>query len=61
VLCAATRQDLECTAFVNPDQSTVVVVLNRTESAIRFGLRGLGDKVASTLPARSIASYLVSA
>ena len=61
VLCAATLQDLECTAFVNPDQSTVVVVLNRSETAIRFGLRGLGDTVASTLPARSIATYLVSA
>jgi glucosylceramidase len=60
VLCAATRQDLECTAFVNPDASTAVVVMNRTEAAIRFGLRGLGDKVASTLPARSIATYLVS-
>ena len=60
MLCAATRQDLECTAFVNPDASTAVVVMNRTEAAIRFGLRGLGDKVASTLPARSIATYLVS-
>ena len=60
VLCAATRQDLECTAFVNPDASTVVVVMNRTEAAIRFGLSGLGDKMASTLPARSIATYLFS-
>ena len=60
VLCAATRQDLECTAFVNPDASTVVVVMNRTEAPIRFGLRGLGATVASTLPARSIATYLVS-
>jgi len=60
VLCASTRQDLECTAFVNPDASTVVVVMNRTEAPIRFGLRGLGAAAASTLPARSIATYLVS-
>ena len=60
VLCASTRQDLECTAFVNPDASTVVVVMNRTEAPIRFGLRGLGATAASTLPARSIATYLVS-
>ena len=60
VLCAATRQDLECTAFVNPDGSKVVVVMNRTEAPIRFGLRGLGDTAASTLPPRAIATFLVS-
>lgn len=60
VLCASTRQDLECTAFINPDASTVLVVMNRTEAPIRFGLRGLGATAASTLPARSIATYLVS-
>ena len=45
VLCAATRQELEATAFVNPDGSVAVVVLNRTEAPIRFEL-------AATVPAR---------
>lgn len=58
VLCAATRQDLESTAFVNPDGSVAVVVMNRTETAIRFMLR-LDDKdVATELPPHSIATYL---
>jgi glucosylceramidase len=57
VLCAASRQDLESAAFVNPDGSTATVVMNRTEQPIRFALRL--DGVPSTpfeLPARSIAT-----
>ena len=58
VLCAASRQDLEATAFVNPDGSTAIVVLNRTDQAIRFTLRADADISVAELPARSIASYL---
>lgn len=58
VLCAATRQDLEVTAFVNPDGSTALVAMNRSENAIRFSLR-LDDGIYITeLPARAIATYL---
>jgi glucosylceramidase len=61
VLCAASRQDLESTAFVNPDGATVVVVMNRTEEAIGLRLQ-VGDQATSTeLPARSIATYLLAA
>jgi glucosylceramidase len=61
VLCAASRQDLESTAFVNPDGATVVVVMNRTEEAIGLRLQ-VGDQTTSTaLPARSIATYLLAA
>jgi glucosylceramidase len=57
-LCAASRQDLECTAFVNPDGSVAVVVMNRTEQAISFAL-SLGTQTATTeLPPHSIATYL---
>jgi len=59
VLCAASRQDLEAAAFLNPDGSTAIVVMNRTERPIRFALRFEG--VAATpfeLPARSIATAL---
>jgi glucosylceramidase len=58
VLCASTRQALEATAFVNPDGSTAVVALNRTESAVAFALRIGGQTMAAELPARSIATYL---
>jgi glucosylceramidase len=60
VLCAASRQDLETTAFVNPDSTTVVVVMNRTQQAIRFNLRTTGYKAVTELPPRSIATYLIS-
>jgi glucosylceramidase len=58
VLCSANRQDLETTAFVNPDGSLAVVVMNRTEAAIRFLLRLDGVDMATELPPRSIATYL---
>ena len=57
VLCAATRQDLETTAFVNPDGSTAVVVMNRTEQTLRFGLSVDQTSSVTELPARSIATY----
>ena len=58
VLCTASRQDLESTAFVNPDGSVAVVVMNRTEAAIRFALRWDGLDATTELPPRSIATYL---
>jgi glucosylceramidase len=57
LLCAATKQDLETTAFLNPDASTVVVVLNRTESPLAFNLRIDNTQCAAPIPARSIATF----
>ena len=59
VLCAATRQALEATAFVNPDGSTAVVVMNRSEVAIDFTLRIDGGRCVTALPARAMATYLL--
>ncbi len=59
ILCAATREDLECTAFLNENGSVVIVALNRTDAAIAFHLRiaqGLGAQ--ATLAPHSIASYV---
>jgi glucosylceramidase len=58
LLCAASRQDLESTAFVNPDGSVAVVVMNRTEALIRFLLRLDGGDAATELPPHAIATYL---
>jgi glucosylceramidase len=58
VLCAATRQDLECTAFLNPDGSTACVVMNRTEEAISFRLKIASESAEVRLPPRSIATFL---
>jgi len=61
VLCAATRQDLEAAAFVNPDGSTATVVMNRSEASIRFVLRLAGQDSAAELPPRSMATFLGAA
>jgi glucosylceramidase len=57
VLCAATREALECTAFVNPDGGVAVVVLNRSEQAIEFSLAIDGAAHLARLPAHAIATY----
>ncbi len=58
VLCAASREDLEATAFINPDGAVATVVMNRTWERIRFALRVDGAQVVTELPPRSIATYL---
>jgi len=60
LLCAATRQDLETTAFANPDGSIAIVALNRTDAPIHFALR-LDDAFGvAELPARSMATYIAA-
>ncbi len=61
VLCAATREALEATAFVNADGSCVVVAMNRGEDALPFSLTIDGTAWAAELPARSIATFLAPA
>ncbi len=61
VLCAASLQALECTAFVNPDGAAVVVVMNRSDQPIQFDLRLGGLTYPTGLPPHSIASYLGAA
>ena len=60
VLCAATRQALECTAFAHPDGSSATVVMNRSNAALGFVLRIDGQAFVVQLPARSIASFLTA-
>ena len=58
VLCAASRQVLECTAFVNPDGRVATVVMNRSEQPLRFDLCVDGQPWQAELPARAIATFL---
>ena len=58
VLCASSRQDLEATAFINPDASVATVVMNRTESCIAFVLHLGESRMLAELAPRSIATYL---
>jgi glucosylceramidase len=61
VLCAASRQALECSAFVNPDDSLAAVVLNRSDEVQRFVLRLGAQQAVAELPPRAIATYLAAA
>ncbi len=58
VLCAATRETLECTAALNPDGSVAVVVLNRSGHPIPFSLAIDGVAHSADLPAHAIATYV---
>jgi glucosylceramidase len=49
---------LENTAFINPDGTVAVVVMNRSEAPQPFALRVDGAFHHAELPARSIATYL---
>jgi glucosylceramidase len=57
VLCAASLQALEASAFLNPDGSTATVAMNRSESAIPFVLRWAGQSYSAVLPPRSVATF----
>ncbi len=54
ILCSSARDELETTAFRNPDGRIVVVILNRTEKAIPFALKCEGHSAALEIPARAI-------
>ncbi|MCV2370622.1 glucosylceramidase [Paucibacter oligotrophus] len=58
LLCAASKQDLEVTAFINPDGSKALVALNRSEVAIHYTLKWDARQCQAVAPARSISSFL---
>jgi len=57
VLCASSRDDLEVTAFRNPDETVAVVVLNRTDEGHQFSLKLPDRNGISSIPAHSISTY----
>ena len=59
ILCAASREALEATAFINPDGGVVVVAMNRTEQPLAFVLHSGGSTHQAALPPRSIATLLL--
>jgi glucosylceramidase len=61
LLSAASKQDLEVTAFINPDGSKVLVVLNRSEATIPFTLKLDGLQADALMPARAICSWIAPA
>ncbi len=57
VTCAPTMDQLEVTAFRNPDGKIAVVVMNRSEEAIQFALKYQGKAAMVDVPAHSITTY----
>jgi glucosylceramidase len=57
VLVAATREALECTAFLNPNGNLVVIALNRSDHDMSFSLTMDGATYAAELPAHAIGTY----
>merc|ERR1712048_912809 len=64
VLCSSSRDALETTAFVNPDGSLVVIIMNQTEHSLEFWLkvtdsRGLIQASRVEAPNRSITTLVL--
>ena len=59
ILCAASREALEATAFVNTDGGVVVVAMNRTGQPLPFALQVGGIRHEAALAPRSIATLLL--
>jgi glucosylceramidase len=61
VLCATSRDELEATAFVNPDGQLAVVVLNRSALSVPFTLKLNGAAALTESPPHSITTYCTGA
>ena len=59
ILVASSSDDLETTAFVNPDGHIVVVVMNRSEKKIKFQVRLADQGGFVEAPARSIQTLVL--
>lgn len=60
ILCATIHDDLEAAAFVNPDDTIAVIVLNRTDNQRRFVLRFPDAMTATTIPPHAISTFVLT-
>lgn len=58
VAVASNRDSLETTAFVNPDGTIVVVVMNKSDWQMDFWIRHGGRSVETSAPPHSITTYM---
>jgi glucosylceramidase len=54
IVCASVLDELETAAFINPDGSIAVIVMNRSEKSIPFSLKFDGQAASAESPARSM-------
>ncbi len=58
IICATTLDDLEATAFLNPDGQIAVVVMNRTDTPLTFTVKYAGHGAHTHIPAHAIQTYV---
>ena len=59
ILCSSSQNNIEATACINPDGTVAVIVLNRNHDPVRFNLKSRHTATPVSLPAHSIATYLL--
>lgn len=59
IVCSSNSDDLMATAFLNPDKTIAVVVLNQTEKEMKFDLWIEGEAVRTQSPAHSIVTLVI--
>lgn len=60
IICASMRDELEATAFRNPDGTIAIVVMNRSNKAAAFRLKYSGDAVEVTIPEHAIQTFVTA-
>jgi glucosylceramidase len=60
IISSASKDNLQTTAFINPDGSIAVVVLNTTDNSQDFNLWIQGKSARNTSPAHSIITFLIT-
>jgi glucosylceramidase len=60
VLCATTRDNIEATAFLNPDGTLSVIAMNRAEAPQTYAIETPAASSLVTVPPRSISTYILN-
>ncbi len=58
IISASTLDELETTAFLNPDGQIAVIVMNRTDRAFEFSLKYKNQNAMAESPAHSITTFV---
>jgi len=61
ILCSSTHDELETTAFKNPDDGIAIVILNRSDSALPFEIRVSDQSTETQIPPHAIITLLIRA
>nr|WP_320154013.1 glycoside hydrolase family 30 protein [uncultured Draconibacterium sp.] len=60
IICSSNNDDLQATAFINPDNSIAVVVMNPTDSEINFKIWLDGKGTLAGIPAHGISTLVIN-